>query len=363
MRCPAPFGSSLRPRFAAMFGRARWLPVIAALLFVGDGSLAAEAAGPAGQGIAWPPPPAQARIRYVRSIATPADWGVTPNVFARLVDMLTGETQLRFVRPTGVAVRDKVLFVADPGVPALFVLDAERNEARQVSDAGGALLLSPVAVAPGPADTVFVADSALKVIIAFDRGGRPVRRISHPDLMRPAAVAYDGKSDRLYVADSQAHRIAVFSASGEFRQAFGTRGSGDGEFNAPTHVALTRDGDLLVTDALNHRIQAFDAAGRFLRKLGGAGDGAGSFAAPKGVAADGRGRIYVADALFDAVQIFKPDGALLLGFGEQGTRPGQFSLPGGLYMDAQDTLYVADSYNRRIQVFERSAAGGAASDD
>jgi DNA-binding beta-propeller fold protein YncE len=342
--------------------RARWWPIIA-LLLAGGASLAADAADPAGPDLVWPRPPAPARIRYVRSVATPADWGVVPNVFARLADMLTGETPLRFVRPTGVAVRDKVLFVADPGVPALFVLDAERNEARQVRDAGGAPLVSPVAVAPGPGDTVFVADSALKAIIAFDRSGRPVRRISHPDLMRPVAVAYDGKSDRLYVADSQAHRIAVFSASGEFRESFGTRGSGDGEFNAPTHVALTRDGNLLVTDALNHRIQAFDAAGRFLRKVGGAGDGAGSFASPKGVAADGRGRIYVADALFDAVQIFRPDGALLLGFGERGTRPGQFSLPGGVYMDVQDTLYVADSYNHRIQVFERVEAGGAASDD
>jgi DNA-binding beta-propeller fold protein YncE len=303
------------------------------------------------------------RIRFVGSVANPADWGIVQNVFTRIVDMLTGETPLRFVRPTGVAVHDKVLFVADPGVPALFVLDAKRNAARQISDAGDLALQSPVAVALGPSDTVFVADSALKTILSFDGDGRLIRRITHPELARPAALAYDDKSDRLYVADSQAHRIVVFSASGEFRQAFGRRGSRDGEFNAPTHVALTREGNLLVTDALNHRLQAFDATGRFLWKLGEAGDGAGSFAAPKGVAADSRGRVYVADALFDAVQIFKPAGALLLGFGQRGSGPGQFSLPGGLYIDARDKVYVADSYNHRIQIFERIEAGGKGADD
>lgn len=334
------------------------------LLLLGNSRLFAADASPGRDAdLVWPRPPAQARIRYARSVATPADWGITPGILARLTDWMTGSTPLRFVRPASVAVRNKILYVADPGTPAFYVLDAERNDVHKVQDVGGRPLLSPVSVATGPADTVFFADSALVAVFQLDRSGQPVRTIQHAELKRPAAVAYDAARDRLYVADSQAHRIVVFSAAGEMRQAFGKRGSGDGEFNAPTHLAVTRDGNLLVTDALNHRVQAFDPAGRFLWKFGDAGDGAGSFAAPKGVAADNGGRIYVSDAIFDAVQIFQPDGTLLLGFGQRGTGPGQFSLPGGIAFDDRGVLYVADSYNHRIQLFERVRAPGAAADE
>lgn len=345
---------------AACAVRALVVAMVAIALDGGQAAIAAngnESKAAAGE-LVWPAPPAAARIRFVRSVATPADWGITPSGFARLMDALTGSTPMHFVRPTGVAERDGVLFVADPGAQALFILDAKRAEARELHRIGDELLVSPVAVALGAGDSLFVADSWLKKVFVVDAGGRWQRTIASPDLVRPAAVAYDGSADRLYVADSARHRIAVYSGAGQLVQIFGSRGAGDGEFNAPTHLAVTRERELLVTDALNHRVQAFDSSGRFLWKIGRVGDGSGDLAAPKGVALDSSGDVYVVDALFDAVQIFRLDGALLLGFGQRGARPGEFWLPGGLFIDADDTLYVADSYNQRIQVFQRVRAFG-----
>ena len=304
--------------------------------------------------LVWPKPPADARIRFVRNISTPADWGVARGVSQRLLDKFTGETPFRFVRPTGVAVRASTLYVADPGAQMLVILDPGKPREIVVERVGAQHLASPVAVALGPHGNMFLADSALRQVFVLDGEGRLVRTIGGEGrLSRPAGIAYDAATDRLYVADSAAHRIVVFSAEGKMLETFGSNGSAPGEFNFPSHLALTKDGNLLVTDSLNYRVQVVSPNGEPVRRFGRAGDGSGDFAAPKGVAADAAGNVYVVDALFDAVQLFAPDSTLLLTFSERGTQPGRMWLPNGLFVDGTDTIYVADSFNQRIAVFQR----------
>ena len=308
----------------------------------------------------WPAPPAEPRIHYLRSVHAPGDWGIERSILRRAVDAVVGNVEEAFVRPTGIAERDGVLYVADPGAQALWILDGARNRFAKVVQVGSTNLLSPVAVAIGPDGAIFVADSALKKVFLVDRDGKLIRIAAEEGLMRPAGIAYDSHDGRLYVADAARHLIAVFAASdGKLIAVRGERGSADGEFNFPTHLALGLEGTLLVTDALNFRVQAFDRGGRFLWKLGRAGDGAGDFAAPKGVAADSDGHVFVVDALFDAVQIFDRDDTLLLAFGERGSRAGQFWLPGGIFISTKNEIYVADSYNRRVQVFQSRAESAA----
>lgn len=311
------------------------------------------------QRLVWPRAPAQPRIRFVRNINSPADWGLSRSAVQGFFDKLTGQKPFHFVRPTGVAQRGRALYVADPGVKALIIADASESKEIVVSRLGNEALASPVAVALGPGDTVFLADSALGKVFVLDAHGALKRTIGGEGrLARPAGLAFDTATGRLYVADSAAHRIVVYAADGKFLDTFGRNGAAPGQFNFPTHLALTRDGALVVNDTLNFRVQVVDRDGRPLRHFGRVGDGSGEFASPKGVGVDSAGNIHVVDALFDAVQIFTPDGALLLGFGERGTRAGQLWLPNGLFIAPDDTLYVSDSYNQRIAVFEpvRAAA-------
>ena len=304
--------------------------------------------------LVWPRPPAEARIRFVRQVVTPGDWGLARSGVQGFMDRITGQRPFRFVRPTGVAERDGILFVADPGAPALVILDPSRDREVVVTHAGREALASPVAVALGPGETVYLADSALKKVFAFDRRGTLLATLGGDGrLGRPAGLAYDARADRLYLSDSQAHRIVVFSADGRFVGSFGANGNAPGAFNFPTHLALTRAGDLLVTDTLNFRIQVVGRGGEPRAQFGRVGDGSGDFAAPKGVGCDSHGNIYVVDALFDAVQVFQHDGQLLMAFGERGTRPGRFWLPNGLFISGDDTIYVADAYNQRIAIFRR----------
>lgn len=332
------------------------------LLLVATGCGAPGAPNLTGDGVAvspvWPPAPAQSRIRFERSISGPGDLGIARPLFRRMVDAFVGRGDERFVRPTGVAELDGVLYVADPGTPALWILDSSHNRYARIDEAGGTPLVSPVAVALRPDGAVFVADSVLKKVLLLDRDGKLIRVAAEQDLERPAALAFDAAGERLYVADSARQRIAIYAADGTLTGAWGRAGALDGEFNFPTHLALDRTGTLLATDALNFRIQAFDRNGRFLWKFGRHGDGSGDLAAPKGLAADSAGHVYVADALFDGVQVFERDGAFLLAFGDRGTQPGQFWLPGGLFINAQNRIFVADGYNRRVQVFAVVAGAG-----
>lgn len=326
------------------------------LALVALATVAAAGTAPVGTRLEAQSAPTQQSVRFVRAVAGAADWGITPGVFGRLINSLTGKEDPRFVRPTGVAVRDGVLYVADPGAPALWILDGPQSRVLKVTRAADSTLVSPVAVALGPEGSVFVADTVQKKIVRLDAAGNAIATIASPTLARPAAVAFDPERQWLYVADSVGHRIEVFGANGAPIHSFGSWGAADGEFNAPTHLAFDR-GVLYVTDALNYRVQAFDRDGRFLWKMGRQGDGSGDFAAPKGVATDRAGNVYVVDALFDVVQVFDPTGALLVAFGEHGAGEGQLWLPGGLFI-AGDEIYVADSYNRRIQVFRSPPPAG-----
>jgi DNA-binding beta-propeller fold protein YncE len=311
-----------------------------------------QTASPGATGPVWPGPPEPARIGFAMSIDGASDWGITRSWWGRLVDTLTGRQETPFVRPTGVAEHHGVLYVADPGAQCVIVLDASRRRELRVKRVGDRTLVSPVAVAPGPRGTVYVADSWLRQVLQMDGDGVLVRVVSHADLQRPSSVIFDAARRRLYVGDSKAHVVHVFDEKGAKIASFGSLGGAPGQFNSPTHLALTPQGDIVVTDALNFRVEVFNTDGQYQYQIGKIGDGAGNFAAPKGIAVDRDGHIYVADAMFDVVQIFDTEGRLLLGFGEQGQQAGQFWIPNGLYIGDDQRLYVADAYNRRIQVFQ-----------
>ena len=83
--------------------------------------------------------------------------------------------------------------------------------------------------------------------------------ISHDDLQRPSSVAFDAIRQRLYVGDSKAHVVHVFDEQGHKVASIGGLGAGPGQFNSPTHLALTPDGGIVVTDALNFRVEVFGA--------------------------------------------------------------------------------------------------------
>src|SRR3990172_7146263 len=101
----------------------------------------------------------------------------------------------------------------------------------------------------------------------------------------------------------------------KFVQAWGTRGSGPGQFDSPEGMALDRKGNLLVADTWNHRILKFDSSGKQLLAFGSFGDKPGEFKAPRGLAVDKDNNIYVVDSWNNRVQKFTEQGKFLMKFG------------------------------------------------
>jgi DNA-binding beta-propeller fold protein YncE len=301
--------------------------------------------------LAWPAPPAPAAVRFVETLPRTDDSG--HGSFLRTLGRVFSLSRKPegIVRPLGIAAHDGVLYVADPGSHALLIYDMKHNRFRRIDKAGKENLASPVGVAAG-GDQIYVSDSALKKVFVYDKRGRFLRVFTEEPLERPTGLAFDQRSGRLYVADTIAHQVLVFSTRGKLENRLGRRGTAAGEFNYPTHLWLDRTASLFVIDSLNYRVQIFRNDGSVETAFGHQGDSSGTFASPKGIALDSQGHLYVVDALFDSVQIFNRQGGLLLTFGERGTRPGQFWLPSGIFIDDQDRIYVADSQNQRVQVFE-----------
>jgi YD repeat-containing protein len=184
-------------------------------------------------------------------------------------------------------------------------------------------------------------------------------------------VAIDSSGD-VWVADYSNQRIEEFSSSGTFMLAAGwgvkdgkseaetctttcqagIKGSGNGELNGPTELALA-NGDLYVSDYNNYRVDEFSSAGVYMSKFGSKGSGNGQFEGPTAIAVDpSSGELYVADPGNARVQEFTNGGIFLTTFGSKGSESGQFGVPVGVTVSSSGSLDVSDHSNNRIEEWE-----------
>ena len=78
---------------------------------------------------------------------------------------------------------------------------------------------------------------------------------------------------------------------------WGGTGSGDGQFQFASAIAVDPSGNVYVADIDNCRVQKFTTDGKFLAKWGTEGTGDGQFDGAFFIAADGSGNVWVGDQL------------------------------------------------------------------
>ena len=303
----------------------------------------------------WPLPPDSPKISYVMSLTEPKDLGERKGFFRRAMEFILGKEEApRLIQPHAVYSDGKgKVYITDTGLQVVHVFDFAKMKYRQVFGLPFSRLLSPVGVGVDRQDRLYVSDSEINRIFVFDPKGKFLRVIGQPgDFVRVAGIALSPFNNLLYVVDSGGHKVLAFDMDGLKKFEFGQRGSGEGQFNFPTHIAVDQNGQVYVSDSLNFRIQVFHPDGQFVTKFGGVGNVVGSFSKPKGITVDREGHIYVVDGLYDTVQVFNMQGELLMNFGTSGIEEGRFWLPAGIFADARDRIYVADTYNHRVQVFQ-----------
>ena len=282
----------------------------------------------------WPPPPARPRVVFLKAFN-----GVGDLVARRwtLGEALRGTASgPRVQRPAGLAFRDGHIYICDGGSSTVHDWNLVTGDARRLGGEGSALLSKPVAVTVDEQGTVFVADTELQRVVAFQNAGttrtyRPADRPSY----RPVAVAVHG--GHLYVADLATHQIDCYGVeSGELTASIGGVGKDTGRFYFPMGVATANDGTLYASDMMNGRVQSFSASGEFLSTMGQPGDRYGDLGKPCQMAVAPDGTLFVADPEFARIHIFDGGGRLLMLLG--GAEDGSASLPLPVGVAVADSL-------------------------
>lgn len=143
-----------------------------------------------------------------------------------------------------------------------------------VYDQAGALRLSvgqegtgprefsfPNGVAVGPKGTIYVADSNNGRVQILDENGElldAIGRGARGTLGNPRGLAVDSLQ-RLFIVDIVAQAVEVWDVSSEPKRlhAIGGAGAGDGQFSAPSAIALDSTGRVYVADRGNNRVNAW----------------------------------------------------------------------------------------------------------
>ena len=306
------------------------------------------------------------QLLWERAFSSEKDVKTKRGFWTRLLDTVAGAPEYHaMARPYSVVTdsRGRVI-VSDPDLGGVHVFDFEKQKYKLLArEEGKETLRAPQCVAVDAEDNIYVTDSEAGKIQVWGANLKWSRAIGslrggEGFFKRPTGIAVDSAAQRIYVSDTERHKIFVLDMQGNVLQTIGQNGSAPGEFNFPTELRLNGQ-QLIVVDAMNFRVQVLDRSGRFLYSIGKVGETSGTMYRPKAVALDSEGDLYVVDGIFDTVQVFNPKGDLLYYFGQTGTGPAEFQLPAGMYIDRNDRIYVVDTFNRRVQVFQYTALGKA----
>jgi hypothetical protein len=180
--------------------------------------------------------------------------------------------------------------------------------------------------------------------------GLPGAGVEGESFSRPTDVAWDAQGN-IYVADGYGNaRVAKYDRNGKWLKNWGSRGTGQGQFNIVHGIAIDAQGNVYVGDEGNKRVQVFDTEGTFKTQFTNVG-------APTALCLT-RGPqpvLYVAhtgdpDGMDDAA-IYKVDlkGNVIGRFGSAGKLPKEFSLVNSIDCRNENELLIGELANWRVQ--------------
>jgi 4-amino-4-deoxy-L-arabinose transferase-like glycosyltransferase/streptogramin lyase len=212
---------------------------------------------------------------------------------------------------------------------------------------GEAAFAEPVAAAVDPkTGDIVILDSKLSWLHRFDSAGKPLGRVGGPQMRffqpRGFDIAPDGS---IYLADTGGARVARLNARGEIEGQIGAKGTGSGQIQEPTDVAVDRQGNVFVADVANRKVIVFgpDGAMRAEWPIGEATSVVGPHLAP-----DGQGGVYVSDPATGVVRAYGPRGELLAETGALEADGVPAPRPVGIKLAGPGLLIVTDVESRRV---------------
>ncbi|HEX2621379.1 MAG TPA: 6-bladed beta-propeller, partial [Phototrophicaceae bacterium] len=235
-------------------------------------------------------------------------------------------------------------------------------------DAVGAFFTRPNGVRVAADGTIYVVDTWNYKIRSFTASGEPITSWGQPltvgfDAPQQPADGFWGPRDvdvdsagNVYVADTGNKRVRVYTSDGQFIRDIGSGGSGLGQLDEPSGIAISKDGRLFVADTWNRRISVFNTIdGSFLTSysLKAWYDVGGS--RPYLAIDPNRPVLYVTDPEGGRILVLNLDGTCLGAFGRpnrDNPNAGEFSTLGGIAVDQSGNVYVVDTGTGRILRFD-----------
>lgn len=180
-----------------------------------------------------------------------------------------GEGGGQFAKPRGLAVDAKGnIYVADTGNARIqkFAPDGTWILSFGKKGTNDGELREPNGVAVDTAGNIFVTDAGNGTLVKFGPDGSFIRQWKGPDpgFYGPRDIAF-GPNKQLYIVDQGRTRIVKFDPATEAFTAWGSHGTGEGQFHESTGITVG-GGFVFVMDNANNRVQVFDLDGSFVRQ-------------------------------------------------------------------------------------------------
>jgi len=182
-------------------------------------------------------------------------------------------------------------------------------------------------------------------------------------LNQPYGIAYDSNSQRIFVADTNNHRVVSYklgSLVGTVVVGNNSYGLHRSSLYLPCGLHFdSPSNSLIIANYGAHNIVRW-TLGQSTWDLiagninGSLGNSSMELKNPRDVVLDSMGNVYVADTGNHRVQFYfagQSNGTTIAGTGISGTNATSLNSPWSLALDSQLNLYVADTNNHRIQKF------------
>lgn len=250
-----------------------------------------------------------------------------------------------FTFPSGAAIApDGRLYVGDSGRIQRFSAAGQLESVFGTSGPGAVTTPEGIAVS-STGDEVFVADSGADAVHLYSPAGDFQWSIGVGVLTDPRAV-WVTPERAVFVADTGAGRIMRFTPGGSIVASYAAAG----ELADPSGVAVDASGTVYVSDTGHNRIVSYASTSSAAVVIAGPGQSPGQVLAPRGIAVDPSGDLVVVDAGNSRIQRLSTSGAPVAVLGTSGAGEGEFRGPRGIAVTAGGDVAVADRGNHRAVI-------------
>jgi len=307
--------------------------------------------------VVFPPAPDEPRIQFLTSFSKSTDFTGEQSAITGFI--MGEEEPLPILKPYGLAVGIKRIYVCDSQLGGLEIMDMEDGSFGYFIPEGRGKLKQPINCFVNQTGLLYVADAQRQQIVIFNSELEYVGEIGDSSVLKPTDVFVTDK--QIFINDISKHSVDVYDRfSRKYLRCIPSVAIENNKLFSPVNISVFKD-KIYISDLGDSKVKVYDLDGNYIRTIGMIGNSPGKFSRPKGIALDQDENLYVVDAGFENVQIFNKDGNLLMYFGGSYTKPGDMWLPAKVVIDYMNLDYFKDyvdpSFNLNYLIFVTNQYG------